>query len=289
MYPYPVLSLGDVHVYLYGILIALGILACFLLLFELSKRTGISDKYVDFTFYNAIVAIVLGFVGAALFQAVFNYIDDIKEGVPNPTFSLDGGITAIGGLLSGALVFIIGCIIFRKKFPFALTKIVTVAPMCMLIAHGFGRLGCLMAGCCHGAYLGSEYVFGGIRMEGSLGWGYYVPVQLYEALFLLSLCAILCLLLLKKNFKYTLPVYMATYGLWRFLIEFARADDRGSFIGPLSPSQTLSLLLIIGSVGVYFLLKHWFAKQKEAEGKVALEAAVEPQLAVENSNGEIEE
>ena len=52
MYPYAVLSLGDIKVYLYGILIAIGILACFLLLFKLSKLTGISEKYVDFTFYN---------------------------------------------------------------------------------------------------------------------------------------------------------------------------------------------------------------------------------------------
>ena len=241
MYPYAVLSLGDIKVYLYGILIAIGILACFLLLFKLSKLTGISEKYVDFTFYNAIVAIVLGFLGSALFQAVFNYIDDVKSGVENPVFSLEGGITAIGGLISGATVFIIGCVIFRKKFPFVLTKIVTIAPMCMTVAHGFGRLGCLMAGCCHGEYLGSEYVFGGIRMEGSLGWGYYVPVQLYEALFLLLLCTLLTLLLLKKNFKYTMPAYLVAYGLWRFFIEFARADDRGSFIGALSPSQTLSL------------------------------------------------
>lgn len=284
MYPYAVLSLGDIHVYLYGILIALGILACFFMLFELSKRTGISEKYVDFTFYNAIVAIVLGFLGAALFQGVFNYIDDVKAGVENPVFSLNGGITAIGGIASGAGVFIVGCMVFRKKLPFALTKIVTIAPMCMTVAHGFGRLGCLMAGCCHGAHLGDEFVFGGIKMEGTQGWGYYVPTQLYEALFLLLLCAVMTLLLLKRNFKYTMPLYMFAYGVWRFVIEFARADERGSFVGPFSPSQTLSLILVIASVPVYFLLKKAFAKQSQAEAVVQELSKAESQ--VENQESE---
>ena len=268
MFPNPILSLGDVHVYLYGLLIAIGILACFFMLFEYSKRAGIPNEYVDFAFYNGIASIVIGFIGSAVWQGLFQYIEQIKDGVPNPQFSLKSGITAIGGLATGALTFIVICIIFRKKYPFALTKLVAVAPMCMLVAHGFGRLGCLMAGCCHGEYLGQEYVFGGIRMDGSKGWGYYVPTQLYEALFLLLLCALLSLLLLKKNFRFALPVYLAAYGIWRFFIEFARADDRGAFIGSLSPSQTLSLVLIVLSVPAYFILKKFVKESREYDAKL---------------------
>lgn len=274
MFPNPILSLGDIHVYLYGLLIAIGILACFFMLFEYSKRAGISNEYVDFAFYNGIVSIVIGFIGSAVWQGLFQYIEQIKDGVPNPQFSLKSGITAIGGLATGALTFIVICIIFRKKYPFALTKLVAVAPMCMLVAHGFGRLGCLMAGCCHGEYLGQEYVFGGIKMDGSKGWGYYVPTQLYEALFLLLLCALLSLLLLKKNFKFALPVYLAAYGIWRFFIEFARADDRGAFIGSLSPSQTLSLVLIVLSVPAYFILKKFVKESREYDAKLRAESEV---------------
>ena len=272
MFPNPILSLGDVHIYLYGLLIAIGILACFFMLFEYSKRAGIPNEYVDFAFYNGIASIVIGFIGSAAWQGLFQYIEQIKDGVPNPQFSLKSGITAIGGLATGALTFIVICIIFRKKYPFALTKLVAVAPMCMLVAHGFGRLGCLMAGCCHGEYLGQEYVFGGIRMDGSKGWGYYVPTQLYEALFLLLLCALLSLLLLKKNFRFALPVYLAAYGIWRFFIEFARADDRGAFIGTLSPSQTLSLVLIVLSVPAYFILKKFVKESREYDAKLRAES-----------------
>ena len=122
MFPNPILSLGDVHVYLYGLLIAIGILACFFMLFEYSKRAGIPNEYVDFAFYNGIASIVIGFIGSAVWQGLFQYIEQIKDGVPNPQFSLKSGITAIGGLATGALTFIVICIIFRKKYPFALTK-----------------------------------------------------------------------------------------------------------------------------------------------------------------------
>lgn len=266
MFPNPILKLGDIEIYMYGLLIAIGILACFFVLFEFGKRAGITNKYIDFAFYSGIVSIVIGFIGSAIWQGLFNYIDDVKNGVPNPTFSLNGGITAIGGLVSGALCYIVISLLFRKKYPFALTKTVVVAPLCMAVAHAFGRLGCLASGCCHGAYLGEEFVFGGIKMLGTTnGWGYYVPVQLYESLFLFALFGVLSWLVLKKNFKYALPIYIGGYGLWRFFIEFARADYRGSFVGSLSPSQTQSLILIALAIPAFFILRYFVNKQKAQE------------------------
>ena len=172
MHPYAIISLGEeLSINLYGVSIACGILACFFVLFEFGKWAGVSAKYIDFAFYAGIVSIVVGFVGSAVWQGLFNYIDQIKNNVPNPKFSLEEGITAIGGLGTGALTYIIICLCFQKRYPYALTKTVIVAPLCMIVAHGFGRLGCLFAGCCHGEFLGREYVFGGIKMLGEKGWG----------------------------------------------------------------------------------------------------------------------
>lgn len=269
MYPYPILSLGDLSIYMYGLMIAAGILACFFVLFEFGKWAGVSAKYIDFAFYAGIVSIVVGFIGSAAWQGLFNYIDAIKSGVKNPTFSLNGGITAIGGLGTGALTYIIICLCFKNRYPYALTKTVIVAPLCMIIAHAFGRLGCLFSGCCHGEFLGTQYVFGGIKMLGEEGWGYYVPVQLYESLFLFMLFTVLSILLLKKRFKLILPIYLGAYGIWRFFIEFARADAaRGSFIGNLSPSQSLSILLVVLAVPAFFILRHFVKKAEEHDNAV---------------------
>ena len=137
-------------------------------------------------------------------------------------------------------------------------KIFIVAPMCILIAHAFGRIGCLMAGCCHGTYLGSKYVVGGIYMNGvKNGWGYYVPTQLYEALFLFACYTVLSLLLFKKNCNITMALYMIAYGIWRIIIEFFRADNRGFDI-VFSPSQWMSFLFIAG--GIVLILIYYFKK-----------------------------
>ena len=277
MVPYPILELGDIKIYMYGLMIAIGILCCFFVLFEYCKKVGVTNDYVDFAFYTGLVAIVIGFIGAAAWQGMFNYIDDVKSGVSNPKFSLNGGITAIGGLATGAVTYVVGCLIFRKKYPFSLTKTVIVAPCCMLVAHAFGRLGCLFAGCCHGEFLGTEYIFGGIRMLGGEGWGYYVPTQLYESLFLFTLFGVLSFLILKKNFKYSLSVYVGLYGIWRFIIEFFRADYRGSFVGSLTPSQTQSLILIALSVPTFFIMRYFVKKHEErfASAGLAIESAGE--------------
>ena len=49
-------------------------------------------------------------------------------------------------------------------------------------------------------------------------------------------------------------LYLIAYGVFRFIIEFFRGDDvRGGF-GPLSFSQVVSLLILLG-VAVFLILK----------------------------------
>lgn len=264
------------EIYMYGVMIAVGILCCFGILFTFSRRKGIPDYYTDFTFYNGICSIIVGFVGAAVWQGVFNYIDDLKN-YGEATFSINGGITVIGGLVSGALCFILIGFIFRKKVPFAVTRIIHIAPCCMTVAHAFGRLGCFFAGCCYGGEAKGFFSFLGVVFQpGSPAYREFgstpiYPTQLFEAVFLFILCGVMSYLYLKKNFKYNFVVYLVSYGIWRFLIEFVRADYRGSFVSGLTPSQTQSLILIGVAIPAFFLLKHFCAKfeawkkQKNAE------------------------
>lgn len=240
---------------LYGIMIAIGILACFFVLFKFGRMLHYNPDFVDFIFYDGVASIIVGFGSAALFQAIYNFIETGK-------FQF-GGITFIGGLIGGAACFLILYFIFRKKYNTRLCEVITYIPLGILIAHGFGRIGCLFAGCCHGTYLGTEYVFGGIRMLGDYGWGYYIPTQLYEALFLFVMFGVLTFLIFKYKFQHGLSLYLLTYGIFRFLIEFLRADHRGSFIGNISPSQFWSLVMIPLAVGIYFLQNYFLKKRAE--------------------------
>lgn len=233
-------------IHMYGIMIAVGLLLAFIVLFVYGKKIKMEQKLLDFTFYNGIVAIVAGFFFAAVFQGVYNAI-------AGKGFSLTGGITFIGGLIGGAACFLVGYFLIGKKYG-NISSITKVVPCSILIAHAFGRIGCLMAGCCHGAYLGDEPVFGGIYMLGTTnGWGYYVPTQLYEAVFLLVVFAIVTYLVIKKDFNFNLETYLISYGVFRFVIEYLRDDYRGSFLGILSPSQFWSVLMVIAGVALIFI------------------------------------
>ncbi len=240
--------------YMYGLMIAVGILACFGLLFWYGKKKKIEEKFIDFVFYLAIVAIILGFGSAALFQATYNYIEN-----PSAGFNFDGGITFIGGLIGGAGSFLILYVIFRKRYKTRLIDILSFLPCCILIAHAFGRVGCFFAGCCYGKPTDG---FLGVQFPGMTEKVH--PTQLYEAAFLFALCVICFLLVWKKNFKHNMSLYLVSYGIFRFLIEFLRDDSRGQLLGSLSPSQFWSICMVALGIALYFLLNIAY-KKREAE------------------------
>lgn len=247
---------------LYGIFIAVGLIACFIVFFLYAKRDGMDTDLQSFIFYVAIIAIVLGFVAAKFCQAIYNWIETGRFDF------MSAGITVMGGLLGGAGAFLL-IYFFGGNLYFAgakknlhkeqFGKLLRLAPICIVIAHAFGRISCLMAGCCHGAYLGDEYVFGGIYMKASdTGkWGYYVPTQLYESLFLFALFVVLSLLYFKKN-NIILHIYLIAYGAWRMFIEIFRTDARGAVVLGLYPSQWTSIIFI--AIGAGLLLFYHFKK-----------------------------
>ena len=238
-------------IHLYGVMIALGVLACFLVLFYLGKKKGLVPTFVDFVFYNAVFAIAFGFFSATLFQATYNYIDDPEMG-----FTLGNGFTFIGGLIGGVISFLAVYFLFRKKLSGNLLQVLPIAPCVITIAHAFGRIGCAFAGCCYGMETDSV-----ISMYNHNA--YRIPVQLYESFFLFILFGVLTLLYLKKDFKQTLPVYLVTYGIFRFIIEYFRGDERGKLFGSdiISPSQFWSILMVVIGISLFFILKPLFAKQ----------------------------
>lgn len=135
-------------VHMYGIMVALGVLAAFGVLYLYSKKMKIDLSFTDFLFYDGIVSVLLGFGCAALFQGVYNYIENPAAG-----FNLKGGITFLGGMLGGAAVFIGVYLLLRRRLKGRLVSTeygfpaLSVLPCCVLIGHSLGRVGCFFAGC----------------------------------------------------------------------------------------------------------------------------------------------
>ena len=240
MYPYEILFGMD----LYTILIAVGVIVCMLLIRLQADWRGLKAKLQNLILLDAVAAVVLGYGSAVLFQAFYNYMAKGTFEIVNST-----GSTFYGGLIGGTALFIViyfaaGHFLFPDGSHIRHFRTVSdLAPAAITVAHGFGRLGCLMAGCCYGARCDAWY---GIEMV-HLGYK-VVPVQLYEAIFLFALSGVL-LLLFRKGKRYEMPLYMIAYACWRFVAEILRNDYRGaSLVDFLTPSQLISVLLLTGGI-----------------------------------------
>ncbi len=237
--------------YPYGIMIAIGILTCFIVLYGYGKFLKVNQKLLDFTFYNGIGAIVIGFGGAALWQSLYAYIASPEKG-----FKITGGITVIPGLVTGAAFFlIIYFAIYRRLSENRLLDVLPIIPCCILVAHAFGRVGCFLGGCCYGRPTDS---FLGVTLPGDTYRT--LPTNLFEAIFLFIMFGVCTYLLLRHKYRLTLPLYTFSYGIFRFVIEFFRGDDRGSFIPGITPSQFWCILIVLGSVPLYVLLRQAYLK-----------------------------
>ena len=55
---------------------------------------------------------------------------------------------------------------------------------------------------------------------------------------------------------------MILYGIFRFVIEYFRDDDRGEFVPGMSPSQFWSVILVIGGAILIPILKKLWDKRQ---------------------------
>ena len=249
MYPYKVFMGLD----LYTLLMVAGVVVAMIFIRLQGDKRGLRAAFQNLLIVDTVLTVFAGYGAAVLFQAYYNYR-------ANGTFEIvsNTGATFYGGLIGGTAAFIIiyfvgGYLIFpdnyhKKNF----RTVADLSAACIAVGHGIGRLGCLMAGCCHGKVTDAWY---GITMHipHHTDPVKVIPVQLYEAIFLLALSGLLFWLFLRGK-KYLLSIYMISYAVWRFFAEMLRGDYRGAtVVKNLSPSQYVSILILLGGLMLLFL------------------------------------
>lgn len=125
----------------------------------------------------------------------------------------------------------------------------------MIVYQAFGRIGCFMAGCCHGRPSAWGVRYG--RQHAETGYPYFVqgtrlvPIQLVEAVWLAVLGTGLIIAFLDDAPAGTIVAwYIVGYGAARFLLKFLRGDTHRIFAGGLSEPQWTAVLLGSGVIGL---------------------------------------
>ncbi|MBQ8885387.1 MAG: prolipoprotein diacylglyceryl transferase [Clostridia bacterium] len=253
---------------MYSLMIFIGVIAYALVtiwLVEKREKTK-RDEVTQLLVVSAAGFAVLG-LSAYLFNALFHSIEERRL--------VFGGITWLGGVIGGFPAMVLLIHKYCPRFKGNALKYFDLLIPGIVLAHGFGRLGCFFGGCCFGAQ--TDSFLGVIFPEGSLAALKYpapdgrslpvYPTQLFESAFEFLLFGAM-IIFYKKLRGHFLETYAFAYGAFRFALEFMRGDDRGATILFLTPSQWMSIVLI--TAGVLLILYSRGIIFKKLQEKTAL-------------------
>lgn len=256
-------SIGPLHVYGYGFMIAIGVICAFAIGCFLAKRSGLDD---DALFSMGLVGIIGGIIGAKLLYYIVEFPSVLAD--PSILLNFGEGFVVYGGLIAGFLSSLIYT--KAKKLPFL--PYLDCAVPGVAFAQGCGRIGCFLAGCCYGretsAWYGITFPADSLAPAGVA----LIPTQLISAAGDFVFALILFVLQRKLYHKCkqlatakaatkqtatekgtakaaakqssgaVTAVYLMLYAVGRFAIEFLRNDPRGS-VGMLSTSQFIAIFM----------------------------------------------
>lgn len=229
-------------VFSYGFFIALGILLSFWYAKNKVKKFNMtSDDLASLYMWTILAA----FVGGRLFF----YFEDLDKYLADPSLMLrlSGG----GFVFYGSLIFAIPTIIWwvrKRKLP--IREFLEIVAFIGPIIHGVGRIGCFMAGCCHGKVcdnpLGVTFSHPD-TLARPMHEALY-PTQLFDVGINLIILLVLFWVIKRKAFSGQLfLIYIVLYAIGRSINEIFRGDEARGFVfeGFLSHSQFIAIILLI--------------------------------------------
>lgn len=248
--------IGSLEVHWYGIFVATGFLAGLWTARRRAEQRGISsDTIVDLSFWILVGALV----GARTLYVITFWKEEFA-GKPLLDILLQrSGLVFYGGLIGAVTLAII--ILWRKKLP--LWKIGDAMAPSIALGHAFGRLGCLMTGCCFGRECALPWAIHFPENHATQGVGVH-PVQLYESVLNFALYAGLEWFYRRKQFDgQVFACYLLIYAVLRAVIESFRGDYAvRRLFGVLTPGQSVSILILAAGVGFY-----WYCSRLAAGAK----------------------
>ena len=248
----------------YGIAIAVAFVLGILLTARHARKVGLKfNDFVDMGFWVVIAAIV----GGRIFYILFN----LQEYIQRPIAIVQiwhGGLIFYGGLFAAVLTAII--FVKRRGIPVWLSGDL-IAPQ-IALGYAITRVGCFLNGCCFGVTTALPW---GVEFPLGTGAGRYIgelsfaaffsgqadavirlhPVQLYAAAANLVIFALLLVAWRRRAFDGQIFwYYTMLYAVYRFAIEFLRADNQPLVLS-LTTAQIMSITLFACSLVAWFNLR----------------------------------
>ena len=248
-------KVGTWPIHWYGVLVAFGFLAGLWTAGRRAPLHGLRPEQVGDAGPWMIIGTILG--ARALY--VTTYWKDKFVGAPWWEIFMvqHGGLVFYGGLIGASLATVLYCRF--SKIP--LWKLADAFAPSIALGYVFGRIGCLMNGCCYGRACSLpwaiRYPIGNdTHPDGGEALAVH-PTQIYDSLLNLALYLFLAWLYRRKKFDgQVFAAYLICYAFTRSLVEYFRGDYNASHKhgGFFTPAQVVSVGILAAGVALAVVL-----------------------------------
>lgn len=220
-----------------------------------ASRRCVLDKIQPIVITDLAPWLVGGVMVGARTLYVITYWKEQFSGEPLwHVFNLrSGGLVFYGGLI-GAVVTTYLYLHFKRQ---PVWKVADALAPSIALGHAFGRIGCLMYGCCYGRPCDLPWA---IQFPpGHPTYPAHVhPTEIYESLLNFGLYLALAWLYRRKRYDgHVFGVYLVSYAIIRSFVELFRGDypaDQYHFGGLVSPGQFVSIGILAAGIALLWLL-----------------------------------
>ena len=242
-------QLGSLTITWYGVMVATAFLAG---LWTASRRglsSGIpAEKVLDLGPW-----LIIGTIIGARALYVFSYWHEQFAGQPLSEIFMvwRGGLVYYGGLIGASLA----GIIYARVKGLPLWRLADVMAPSIALGCVFGRVGCLLNGCCYGRQCDLPWAIHFPAGHQTYPHGVH-PTQVYDSMLNLVLYLGLAWLYRRKKFDgEVFAAYLIGYALLRSLVEVFRGDYPQHYLGGwATPAQLVSIGILIAGVVLWGVL-----------------------------------
>ena len=252
------LNLGSLPIRWYGVMMALAFLAGLWTATRRARLVNVSGEVIaDVTLW-----LMVGSIIGARFVYVTTYWKQEFAGGPfSEVFMIQhGGLVYYGGLIGATISGLV--YLFWKKLP--VWKIADILAPSIALGSVFGRIGCLLNGCCYGRACDLPWAIHFPADHETHGVGVH-PTEIYDGLLNLILYVFLAWLFRRKKFDGQI---FATYlidlrGLPLHRRIFSRRLSGGSHSRrAVTSAQLVSVPIFLVGLALFFWRKHFQAKPR---------------------------
>ncbi len=247
MYPHS-FQLGPFSVNGYGVMVALAFVVGLWTAAQRSSHAGVSgEKILDLGPWLLIGAIL----GARVLYVITFWREQFAGEPFVEVFKVwTGGLVYYGGLIGASLTCIVYCL--ARKLP--LWTIGDIMAPSVALGQAFGRIGCLLNGCCYGVAThlpwAISYPAPHATHPAAAPPAPVHPTQIYEAVACVALYAGLAWLFRRRKFDgQVFGVFLVGYAIIRSWVELFRGDypSEQLLAGGATPAHQVSVLSSRGS------------------------------------------